>query len=219
MQERGMKKTLIGMLKIAVWIIILSAWFAGCAEPAPPPKNTPPLKVQAIQIKEAVMSDTIALNGTLQRRKTLMAVLDAGAECTKKCKKGLEAMVRIEGHPIGYRGKVSLVSQSGGGYHVEIPLSRAPASLRCGTPVHGTIYGDLASPALIVPWSAVDRRAEYCVWQVNPDKKARRVLVNLGSYDNNLVAISGDVQKDDWVVIAPHDALSNDCDLDVSEIY
>jgi multidrug efflux pump subunit AcrA (membrane-fusion protein) len=165
------------------------------------------------------MSDAIALKGMLQRRKDFIAVLDAGSEYAGKCKRGLEALVRIEGHPTAYRGKISQVNQSGGGYHVEIPLTRAPANLRIGTAVQATVYADTATAALIVPWAAVDRQGQICIWLVDFDKKAKRVPVNLGAYDDNLVAIYGDVKKDDWVILSPHNALSDNRDLDVSEVY
>jgi hypothetical protein len=214
-----MKKSLIKRGVPSVLGMVCSAFLFSCTSKPPSPQHSPPLKVQAVQIKEAVMSDVIALKGILQRRKDFIVVLNAGSEYAGKCKKGLEALVRIEGHPTAYKGKVSMVSQSGSGYRVEIPLTRAPASLRIGTPVQAAIYGNTASTALIVPWAAVNRDRGICVWLVDPDKKAKRIPVNLGSYDDNLVAISGDVKKDDWVILSPHNALSDNRDLDVSEIY
>jgi len=214
------KKNCMNTVLTTVMLIMLISTFMGCNEKSIIfERKEAPLKVQAVQIKEAIMADVIGLKGVLQRQKGFVAVLDAKAEHVKKCKRGLEAMIRIGGQPTAYKGRISQVSQSGDGYHVLVILPQAPASLRSGMPVQGTIYTNAETAALIVPWSAVDRRNGACVWVVDPDTKAKSVPVALRSYDDNIVAISGDVEKDDWVVLAPHIALRDSRDLDVSEIY
>ena len=214
------KKNFVDIVIAVLVLFLLILTFVNCGEKSIIPEiKEKPLKVQAVQIKEGIVADTIGLKGVLQRQQDFVAVLEAKAEHVKKCKRGLEAMIRIGGQSLEYMGRISQVSQSGDGYHVLVILPQAPGSLRSGMPVQGTIYTNTETTALIVPWSAVDRRNGACVWVVDPDAKAKSIPVALGSYDDNIVAISGDVEKDDWVVLAPHTALRDSRYLEVSEIY
>ncbi|GEM_PF-2741859 len=204
---------------VIVGIFIYAIWKESQDKPVPV-REQPSLRGQAIQVKETLMPEMISLKGKLKRKRKFIAVMEADAEKGKKCKKGLESVIRIKDHSKAYRSKIRRIRRLGktGGYQVEIPLPQASGGLRIGATAWATIYRDAEVPALAVPWAAIDERDGNWVWVVQFEKTPLRIPVKLGSYDTNVVAISGEVEAEDWVVLAPHDALSEDRELDVSEV-